>query len=112
MNLTTINYRRFYEGINYRMRTVAGGRAASLCRPTSIALLMTERCNARRIHCDIWKNKGREERPTFDEWKTGLSDLRRSLGPVHVALTGGEALLHPARIELVGHGSWVGLFGA
>ena len=83
---------------------------ASLCRPTSIALLMTERCNARCIHCDIWKNRGREDRPAFDQWKTVLSDLRSWLGPVHVVLTGGEALLNPDTIELVRHGSSIGLF--
>lgn len=104
------NYRRFYEGLNYRLRTVAGGRLASLCRPTSIALLMTERCNARCIHCDIWKNKGSEERPTSYQWKTVLSDLRRWLGPVHVVLTGGEALLNPDTLALVAHGSSIGLF--
>src|SRR4051794_38078553 len=48
-------YRRVYEGVNYRLRTFAGGHYASACRPVSIVLLLTERCNARCIHCDIWK---------------------------------------------------------
>ena len=106
---TTI-YRRFYEAINYRMRTVAGGRMASHCRPTSIAFLMTERCNARCIHCDIWKNRGQEDRPTLEQWKAVLSDLRRWLGPVHVVLTGGEAMLNRDTLDLVAHGSSIGLF--
>jgi MoaA/NifB/PqqE/SkfB family radical SAM enzyme len=110
MTLINLTYRRFYEGINYRLRTFAGGRVATLCRPTSIALLMTERCNARCIHCDIWKNRGREDRPTLAEWKTVLHDLRRWLGPVHVVLTGGEALLNPDTVELVAYGSSLGLF--
>src|SRR5215467_3605025 len=110
ITLQTLNYRRFYEGINYRLRTFAGGRAANLCRPTSIALLMTERCNARCIHCDIWKNRGRENTPTLTEWKMVLNDLRRWLGPVHVVLTGGEALLNPDTVELVAYGSSIGLF--
>ena len=105
-----LNYRRAYEGINYRLRTVAGGRLAAFCRPTSIALLMTERCNARCIHCDIWKNRGREHRPSLAEWQTVLSDFRRWLGPVHVVLTGGEALLNQDTIDLVVHGSSIGLF--
>jgi MoaA/NifB/PqqE/SkfB family radical SAM enzyme len=105
-----LNYRRAYEGINYRLRTVAGGRLAGFCRPASIALLMTERCNARCIHCDIWKNRGHEERPKFDEWKVVLRDLRRWLGPVHVVLTGGEALLNRDTLSLVGYGSSFGLF--
>lgn len=104
------NYRRAYEGINYRLRTLAGGRLAAFCRPASIALLLTERCNARCIHCDIWKNRGQEDRPALMEWKTVLSDLRRWLGPVHVVLTGGEALLNQDTIDLVAHGTSIGFF--
>jgi MoaA/NifB/PqqE/SkfB family radical SAM enzyme len=107
---TNLSYRRLHESINHRLRTVAGGRLASFCRPTSIALLMTERCNARCIHCDIWKNRGHEERPTFDEWKVVLRDLRRWLGPVHVVLTGGEALLNRDTLSLAGYGSSIGLY--
>ena len=103
-------YRRLYEGVNYRLRTFAGGRFASHCRPTSIALLMTERCNARCIHCDIWKNRGHEDRPNLDQWKTVLQDLRRWLGPVQVVLTGGEALLNRDTIDLVAFGSSLGLY--
>ncbi|HYX31233.1 MAG TPA: radical SAM protein [Pyrinomonadaceae bacterium] len=110
MPLQSLNYRRLYEGVNYRLRTVAGGRMANRCRPTSIALLMTERCNARCIHCDIWKNRGREDRPARNQWQAVLDDLRRWLGPVHVVLTGGEALLNPDTLELVRHGSSIGLF--
>jgi MoaA/NifB/PqqE/SkfB family radical SAM enzyme len=103
-------YRRLYEGINYRLRTFAGSRLASHCRPTSIALLLTERCNARCIHCDIWKNRGQEDRPNLDQWKAVLRDLRRWLGPVQVVLTGGEALLNRDTIELVAFGSSLGLY--
>jgi MoaA/NifB/PqqE/SkfB family radical SAM enzyme len=61
------------------------------------------------VHCDIWKNRGREESPTVDQWKNLLSDLRDWLGPVQVVLTGGEALLKPFTIELVAHASSLGL---
>jgi MoaA/NifB/PqqE/SkfB family radical SAM enzyme len=103
-------YRRLYEGINYRMRTFAGGRFASHCRPTSVVLLLTELCNARCVHCDIWKNRGKENSPTAEQWKQVLIDLRRWLGPVHVTFTGGEALLKPHTIELVEHAHKLGLF--
>ena len=109
MQLQTLNYGRLYETVNYRLRTFAGGRLASFCRPTSIALLMTERCNARCIHCDIWKNRGHEDRPTCLQWQTVLTDLRQWLGPVNVVITGGEALLNPDTVELVAHGSSIGL---
>lgn len=102
--------RRLYEVTNYRLRTFAGGRFADRCRPTSIALLLTERCNARCLHCDIWKNRGREESPSADQWQRVLTDLREWLGPVHVVLTGGEALLKDFTIDLVRYGSSIGLF--
>jgi len=71
---------------------------------------MTERCNARCVHCDIWKNRGRETSPSFEEWKIVLGDLRNWLGPVHVVLSGGEALLKAYAIDLVEYASSIGLF--
>jgi MoaA/NifB/PqqE/SkfB family radical SAM enzyme len=103
-------YRRVYLGVNYRLRTFFGGRYAHACRPTSIAIALTERCNARCIHCDIWKNKGPEESPGLEGWKTVLTDLRNWLGPVHVVISGGEALMRPYAVDLVEYGSQIGLF--
>ena len=103
-------YRRVYEAANYRLRGLAGGRWAAYCRPTSVAVLLTERCNARCVHCDIWKNRGQEDSPSVDQWKTVLEDLRHWLGSVQVTLTGGEALLRPFTPELVAHGTSLGLF--
>lgn len=103
-------YKRVYEGVNYRLRTLGGGRWASRCRPTSIGLMLSYRCNARCVHCDIWKNRGKEDSPTLDQWKALLSDLRNWLGPVHVFISGGEALLKPYAIDVASHGSSLGLF--
>ena len=102
-------YRQAHEGLNYRLRSLSGGRWAGYCRPANIGVMMTNLCNARCVHCDIWKNKGREETPTVEQWQTVLSDLRSWLGPVHIFLSGGEALLRPATLELLAHGSSVGL---
>jgi MoaA/NifB/PqqE/SkfB family radical SAM enzyme len=102
-------YRRVYQAANYRLRSVAGGRFRSACRPVSIALLLTERCNARCVHCNIWQNKGKEDSPRLEEWKTCLSDLAHWLGPVQVTLTGGEALMQPFTPALVAHGVSRGL---
>src|SRR6266545_1519382 len=98
-------YKRFYEASNYRLRAIAGGVFAAHCRPTSIVILLTERCNARCLHCDIWKNRGKEATPSVDQWKTTVWDLRRWLGPVHVVFTGGEALLMPFAPEVVSFAS-------
>jgi MoaA/NifB/PqqE/SkfB family radical SAM enzyme len=102
-------YARFFQGANRRLCTFAGGRWAKFCRPGSIAILLTERCNARCVHCDIWKNLGAEERPTLDQWKAVLHNLRKWLGPVQVTITGGEALLVPYAADLVAYGSSIGL---
>jgi MoaA/NifB/PqqE/SkfB family radical SAM enzyme len=103
-------YRQLYEGVNYRLRTFFGGRFAVRCRPISIVILLTELCNARCVHCDIWKNKGRETGPTFEQWKQVLSELRSWLGPVHVCFSGGEALLKLYTIDLVAYAREIGLF--
>jgi len=102
--------RRLHEGVNYRLRTFGGGRFASHVCPVNPHILLTELCNARCVHCDIWKNRGKEDSPTVDQWKTLLSDLRGWLGPVQVVFTGGEALLKPFTIDLVAHASALGLF--
>jgi MoaA/NifB/PqqE/SkfB family radical SAM enzyme len=103
-------YKRVYDHVNDRLRTAAGGRLAGLCRPTWISLLLTERCNSRCVHCDIWKNRGREEgAPTREQWQAALSEIRRWLGPAHVCITGGEALLVPHTLDVVRHGVRIGL---
>jgi MoaA/NifB/PqqE/SkfB family radical SAM enzyme len=110
MNPDNLSYRRIHQAINYRLRTFGGGRLASFCQPTSTIIALTERCNARCIHCDIWKNRGKEDRPTCDEWERLLADLRRWLGPVDVVFSGGEALLNRDAIDLVKYSRSIGLF--
>jgi len=100
---------RLHSAVSYRLRTFAGGRLATYCRPTTITILLTERCNARCLHCDIWKNRGKESTPSVDQWKTTMRDLRRWLGPVHLAFSGGEALLMPFAPEVVTYASSQGL---
>ncbi|MBL8173312.1 MAG: radical SAM protein [Bryobacterales bacterium] len=103
-------YRRVYEGLQYRLRNFAGGRWAAHCRPTTIVFLLTERCNAKCLHCDIWKNTGKEDSPSAEQWKLTLTELRGWLGPVQVTFSGGEALIKPFAIELVELGSRLGLY--
>src|SRR5579864_3892650 len=103
-------FRYLHQGIHYQLRTFAGGRWAQQCRPVSIALAFTERCNARCVHCDIWKNRGGEATLAPDRWKILLKELRSWLGPVHVVITGGEALLRPYTPDVLSYGSSLGLF--
>src|ERR1019366_6846922 len=103
-------YRRVYMAANYRLRTLWGGRWADRCRPTDIGFLMTNLCNAKCVHCDIWKNKGKDDTPTVDQYKATLNDIRSWLGPVHVFFSGGEALLRPYTPEVLAHAASIGLF--
>lgn len=103
-------YKRVYEKVNYELRTLGGGRWAAHCRPTSIGLMLSYRCNARCVHCDIWKNRGKEDSPSLEQWQTVLTELRQWLGPVHVFISGGEALLKPYAIDVASHASSLGLF--
>src|ERR1035438_9506137 len=64
---------------------------------------LTELCNARCVHCDIWKNQGKEDSPSASQWLKVLDDLRSWLGPVSIVFTGGEALLKPYAAELDAH---------
>src|ERR1051325_9352732 len=92
--------------VSYRLRGLQKGRFAVYCRPTSIIFLMTERCNSRCTHCDIWKIRGKEtDAPSLEEWKKVLDDLREWLGPAQVTLSGGEALLRRDTTDLLRYGS-------
>jgi MoaA/NifB/PqqE/SkfB family radical SAM enzyme len=102
-------YRRAYQAPNYYLRTMAGGKLADHCLPTDISILMTNLCNAKCVHCDIWKNKGKDSAPTLAQYQTALSDLRRWIGPVPVCFTGGEALLSKDTVDVVTHSARVGL---
>ena len=102
--------RRVSNAINWRLRTFGGGRWAAHCRPTSVVIVLTMRCTAHCVHCDIWKRRGREEDlATLEQWKQFLSDVRSWLGRAHVVITGGEALLNPHAAKLLAHGSSLGL---
>ena len=103
-------YRRLYLSANYRLRMICGGRLARYVRPTSIALLLTGRCNARCVHCDIWKNGRKEDTLSLEEWKRLLAELRRWLGPVHIHITGGEALLQSYAPDMTAYASGLGFF--
>jgi MoaA/NifB/PqqE/SkfB family radical SAM enzyme len=102
--------RRTHQGLNTLVRRLGGGRLSSYVRPVCPLILVTERCNAKCVHCNIWQNRGKEDSPSFEEWKTLVSDLRSWLGPIQIVFTGGEALLKPFTIELVAYASSLGFF--
>ena len=82
----------------------------SFGRPTGVIVLMTNRCNAKCIHCHSWKLAKAEELNT-NEWKRTLTELSDWLGPAFLSLTGGETLLKKDAIEIAAFaarkGFWV-----
>ena len=102
-------YRRLYYAANSVLQTHAWGPLAGLCRPGHIAFLLTYRCSAKCVHCDIWRNRGVEHGPTEADWRRAVAEIRAWLGPVHIVFTGGEALLKPFTVDLVAYASSLGL---
>jgi MoaA/NifB/PqqE/SkfB family radical SAM enzyme len=71
--------------------------------------MLTDLCNSRCLHCDIWKNKGKGMSPSFEQWSVVLNDLRSWLGRVSICFSGGEALLVPYCTDLAAHAARLGL---
>jgi MoaA/NifB/PqqE/SkfB family radical SAM enzyme len=73
-------------------------RALGLAQPLSANLELTYRCNWRCVFC---YNPRHHDRRGLSgaEWIAVLDDLR-ALGTLSVALTGGEALLHPEFLSI------------
>ncbi len=87
------------EPLLLRAPSVLGKR---LSRPQSIYLKLTLGCNARCLHCDVWKHPSSVgEELSTREWKDLIRSLRRWPGPRHMALTGGEALVRRDALELL-----------
>ena len=102
-------FSRIHTAVQYRLRDRFSGRLADYCRPAEIAVLLTDHCTARCVHCDIWKNADRENSLLPGQWTSFLDDLRHWLGPVHLTFTGGEALMKPFAVDVVAHASRIGL---
>jgi cyclic pyranopterin phosphate synthase len=77
-------------------------RPAPATPPRSVRLSLTDRCDLACIYCRPDKRDGYlEDRLEIEAWKTMAAGLVRA-GVRRVRLTGGEPLLHPAIVEVVG----------
>jgi len=63
---------------------------------------LTLRCNERCLHCYAGSDPERSESLTCDEVKRVL-DEARTMGAPRVQFTGGDPLIHPDLVELVGY---------
>lgn len=82
----------------------AKGRGGSF--PFSMTFILTNRCNFRCSYCNIPATKS-EEMSTA-EIKDALSTFAKR-GLVRASFSGGEALLRPDTVEIIGHAKSLGL---
>lgn len=99
---------RIREGISRRLQPLAARRWKNLCNPASVMHKLTLRCNARCVHCDIWKREYSLDELTTSEVKKLYVQLREWLGPYNLVITGGEALLRPDAVEVASHAARLG----
>jgi radical SAM protein with 4Fe4S-binding SPASM domain len=90
-------------------------RAHDSCIPLNVTLELTLRCNLRCVHCYNFDRdlpylplKRREDELSAPEILRILDEVREE-GCLYLALSGGEALLHPQLDEFVAHGARAGM---
>jgi radical SAM protein with 4Fe4S-binding SPASM domain len=90
-------------------------RAYEQCVPLDVTLELTLRCNLRCVHCYNFDRdlpylplKKREEELSDDEIFRILDEVREE-GCLYLALSGGEALVHPRLHDFVSHASRSGM---
>lgn len=97
---------RYYQAklnlsFRYRLQNISVALRKNFNKPTNIGLKISERCNARCRHCDIWKLGNIQPEMTTEQLKRLLFQLRKWLGPFFFHISGGEALLRADLIEIL-----------
>jgi hypothetical protein len=108
--MTAINHlrARISDAFQARLAPFAAHVNKNLVRPTFICFKLSERCNSKCVHCDIWKNQ--HEAPlTTEQWTRTLDDIRRWVGPAHVVFTGGEVFLRRDSLCIITRAAKIGL---
>lgn len=82
----------------------------SFSKPTGCIVLLTNRCNARCLHCHSWKAERDEHEISTSEWLEVLTQLRAWLGPVFLSITGGETLLKKDAIQIARFAAYQGFW--
>ena len=68
--------------------------------PSYISFHITNRCNCRCSHCDIWKQRDTDSPPTED-FERVIDDVADWAGQAEVIIAGGEPLLSPHTLPLI-----------
>jgi MoaA/NifB/PqqE/SkfB family radical SAM enzyme len=94
--------------MNSRLAPFAARSDKNLVKPTYICFKLSERCNSKCVHCDIWQNQ-QEDPLTTNQWIRTLDNIRQWIGPAHVVFTGGEVFLRRDTLDIVKHATSLGL---
>jgi len=69
-------------------------------KPASVQIGITECCNLRCLHCDIWKSPQKKELG-YKEWINILSLLKNWLGHYRLDISGGEPFLRKDLLDII-----------
>jgi len=105
ISLDTVNH--YYSRLLQEMAFRTGG---SFGKPTGVIVLLTNRCNARCVHCHSWTLESTDNEMNTVEWENTFSQLRKWLGPVFISITGGETLLRRDCVVLARHAAQLGFW--
>jgi MoaA/NifB/PqqE/SkfB family radical SAM enzyme len=72
-----------------------------ITRPVQVYCLITERCSARCIMCEYWRQKDFPEELHKDVWIKALLSLSKIAPGMHVQFTGGEPFLKEDFIDII-----------
>lgn len=76
--------------------------------PLQCVLGVTKRCNSKCVYCDVWRFDDADGDPPLGQLQGILEEIR-GLGVERVNLSGGEPLMRKDLVEIIRHGTDVGL---
>lgn len=100
---------RWHSFTSYRLQPFAARYGKNLVKPASFCIKLTERCNSKCVHCDIWIHNKSEGEATTEDWIRTLDHIRSWAGPVNVVFTGGEVFLRKDTLNILRHAGSIGL---
>jgi MoaA/NifB/PqqE/SkfB family radical SAM enzyme len=71
-------------------------------RPVSFYGLVNERCNVKCRYCEYWRFDEYSEEMSIAEWQQALTSVKRFVGNYSINFSGGEPLIKPGFIDLLG----------
>jgi len=71
-------------------------------RPVTFYGLVNERCNVKCRYCEYWRMPNYSDEMTIAEWQTALLSVKDFVGNFSINFSGGEPLIKPGFIDLLG----------